>query len=341
MIITKGIKDNNLCKIVLYIHMIKNVLTPPPNKAIYLTTIKCGRFSTLRNFLPDELGKTTNLKFHDNGKIKNYCPNQNCNTDLDKINAACLWLLKQTIVNNIDSLTNEELKAFIIYIMIWLSYMLNLKNVNNINYLKDFYEKHIKNNSHYTKCNESGDDCSDSLKDKLGYDNFKEFIKENECIMSISIIEMSKYYDAFKLLCEIYAGGNTDKSSCTKNLKTAQEFAKKYKELSDGSSITENSSCSQIFLTLSNDYNSLKKKCNELGCNEFPPLPEKTTIQGHVQSSKDKSVEKSEENSVQGFGATLSNSSITNKLIPVLSIFAAIPIFLGIAYKVNNKEFKK
>ncbi|EAA21713.1 hypothetical protein, partial [Plasmodium yoelii yoelii] len=34
------------------------------------------------------------------------------------------------------------------------------------------------------------------------------------------------------------------------------------------------------------------------------------------------------------------SSSITSKLIPILSILVAIPIFLGIAYKVNNKELK-
>ncbi|SCL81532.1 Plasmodium variant antigen protein Cir/Yir/Bir, putative, partial [Plasmodium berghei] len=129
-----------------------------------------------------------------------YCPNgdsgntKECKTDLDKINAACLWLFQQNIIINIDSLSKEKSEAFIIYIMIWLSYMLNLKNVNNIKSLKDFYTNHIKNNTHYTTCNKSDNYCSNSLKNKTGYNNFKEFIKRNECFMSINITDMSNFY---------------------------------------------------------------------------------------------------------------------------------------------------
>ncbi|SCL81735.1 Plasmodium variant antigen protein Cir/Yir/Bir, putative [Plasmodium berghei] len=144
----------------------------------------CGRFRTLRAYLPDELNESTTLDFHNNGSIRNYCPNgdsgntKECKTDLDKINAACLWLFQQNIIINIDSLSKEKSEAFIIYIMIWLSYMLNLKNVNNIKSLKDFYTNHIKNNTHYTTCNKSDNDCSNSLKNKTGYNNFKELIKQ-------------------------------------------------------------------------------------------------------------------------------------------------------------------
>ncbi|CDU17764.1 PIR protein [Plasmodium yoelii] len=302
----------------------------------------CGRFSTLRNFLPDELNKNTSFQFHNNGNIKNYCPNgdsgeKECKTELDKINAACLWLLEQTIVNRINDLSKDQPNVFIIYIMIWLSHMLKLKNVNGINNLKDFYTNYIENNTHYTNCKKGDNDCSSSLKDKFGYNNFKEFIKENECFMSISITEMSKYYNAFKLLCEMYTEGNTDESSCTKSLEHAKEFVEKYKELSEDSSIAENSSCSQILSSLSTDYNNLKKKCNELGCNDFPLLQEIKTTQDHVKSSKDNS----EQIYGQSSEATSSSSSITNKLIPVLSTFAAIPIFLGIFYKYSLFGFRK
>ncbi|SCL81514.1 Plasmodium variant antigen protein Cir/Yir/Bir, putative, partial [Plasmodium berghei] len=90
----------------------------------------CGRFRTLRAFFPDESDKSTDYDFHNNGSIRNYCPNggseNKCNTEVDKINAACLWLFEQIIINNIDSLSKEKSEVFIIYIMIWLSYMLNL-----------------------------------------------------------------------------------------------------------------------------------------------------------------------------------------------------------------------
>lgn len=36
--------------------------------------------------------------------------------------------------------------------MIWLSYMLKLKKDRKIKKLNEFYEAHIKNNSHYTNC---------------------------------------------------------------------------------------------------------------------------------------------------------------------------------------------
>ncbi|ETB60007.1 hypothetical protein YYC_02400 [Plasmodium yoelii 17X] len=308
----------------------------------------CGRFSTLRNFLPDELNKTANLDFDKNGNIKNYCPSENsgekeCKTELDKLNAACLWLLNQTIVNNIDILTKDQPKVFIIYIMIWLSHMLKLKNVNGINNLKDFYTNYIENNTHYTNCKKGDNDCSSSLKDKFGYNNFKEFIKGDKCFMSISITEMSKFYNTFKLLCEMYTEGNTDKSSCTKSLEHAQEFVKKYKELklSNDSSIAEYDSCSQILTTLSNDYDNFKKKCDEAGCNDYPPLQEKKTTQISVEISEDNPVKKSEDHSGQNSEATSSSLPIANKLIPVLSIFAAIPIFLGISYKYSLFGFRK
>ncbi|ETB60002.1 hypothetical protein YYC_02395 [Plasmodium yoelii 17X] len=301
----------------------------------------CARFRTLKAYLPDETGKSPYSDFDHNRNIKKYCPSEGsenkCKTDLDKINAGLLWLFEQIIVNNIDSLSKDHSKIFIIYMMIWLSYMLNLKNIKEYKNISEFYEARIKNDSHYTNCKKGDNDCSNSLKNKLGYNNFKEFIKGNECFMSINITEMSKYYNAFKLLCEMYTEGNTDESSCTKSLEHAKEFVEKYKELSEDSSIAENSSCSQILSSLSTDYNNFKKKCNELGCNDFPLLQEIKTTQDHVKSSKDNS----EQIYGQSSEATSSSSSITNKLIPVLSTFAAIPIFLGIFYKYSLFGFRK
>ncbi|CDU19659.1 uncharacterized protein PY17X_1303600 [Plasmodium yoelii] len=306
----------------------------------------CGRFDTLKKYLPDELNKSLSYDFHGLGSIRNYCPNgdskeKECKNEVDKINAACLWLFEQNIVNRISDFNgsnDEKHKVFIIYIMIWLSYMLKLKNVNDFKSLKDFYEDHIKNNSHYTNCkkrnNNNYDDCSSSLNAKTGYNNFMEFIKGNECFMSINITEMSKFYDAFKLLCEMYIGGNIDKSSCIKHLDDGKEFVKKYEKLNEDSSINENSSCSQILTTLSNDYNNFKTKCNEAGCNDYPLLQEKKRAQDSGEVSEVSEASEASE-------ATLSSSSIANKLIPVLLIFVAIPICLGIAYKYSLFGFRK
>ncbi|SCL87927.1 BIR protein [Plasmodium berghei] len=303
----------------------------------------CGRFRTLRAFFPDESDKSTDYDFHNNGSIRNYCPNgdsgntKECKTDLDKINAACLWLFEQIIINNIDSLSKEKSEVFIIYIMIWLSYMLNLKNVNNIKSLKDFYTNHIKNNTHYTTCNKSDNDCSNSLKNKTGYNNFKEIIEANKCFMSINITDMSKFYGAFKSLCEMYSAFDGNTLNCTKNLNHANEFVKKYKELSGDSSITENSSCNQVLSTLSTDYNNLKNKCNDAQGSNFPTLSEVNTPQITTKGTEQASVT----NSAQNSNVTSSSSSIVSKVIPVLSIFAAIPIFLGISYKYSLFGFRK
>ncbi|CAD2091052.1 CIR protein PIR protein, fragment [Plasmodium vinckei lentum] len=43
---------------------------------------------------------------------------------------------------------------------------------------------------------------------------------------------------------------------------------------------------------------------------------------------------------MHGSEVTSPNSSTANTLIPVLSIFFVMAIFLGLTYKVNNKELK-
>ncbi|ETB58056.1 hypothetical protein YYC_04145 [Plasmodium yoelii 17X] len=93
---TGSIKDNN------FMFNIKNDKNLFNHKLFYIKVqlcyhllsveyIKydCARFRTLRNFLPDELNNFTERDFHDNGKIRNYFPNEDsgekeCKTELDK-----------------------------------------------------------------------------------------------------------------------------------------------------------------------------------------------------------------------------------------------------------------
>ncbi|EAA20479.1 hypothetical protein [Plasmodium yoelii yoelii] len=37
--------------------------------------LMCIKFGTLRGFYPDELDNSKGRDFHDNGRIRNYCPN--------------------------------------------------------------------------------------------------------------------------------------------------------------------------------------------------------------------------------------------------------------------------
>ncbi|CDU17784.1 PIR protein [Plasmodium yoelii] len=293
----------------------------------------CGRFSTLRLFYPDELNKPSYSDFHSNGNIKDYCSDgdsgntKECKTDFDKIKAVCLWLFEQLFVKNNNSNINT-----LEYIMIWLSYMLTLKKVKNINNLKGFYEAYIRNNTHYTNCNTGGKDCSNLLKDNTGYTNYKEIIDTKKDLLNINIENMSKFYDAFKLLCSIHTDFNEHKPNCTGYIEKSNEFVSKYTNLNDDSNNIDGSSYRKVLCTLSNDYDNFKKKCNSVNCMDIPSLPPIKKIQVSVNSP---------EQTLQDSGVTSSNPSILSKLIPVLSIIVAIPIFFGIFYKYSLFEFRK
>ncbi|EAA16928.1 putative yir1 protein [Plasmodium yoelii yoelii] len=312
----------------------------PQNMIIYLTTVNikyikydCENFDTLRNYLPDELNTSTSNDIHELGNAKNYCPNEGsggkeCKTDFDKIKAGCLWLFEQLFVENKKNISTVE------YIMIWLSYKLNQKTYDGIKNLNDFYTKCIDNNTHYTNCKQGDQDCSTSLKNNVGYQNYKEIINGRKGLLSTNIGNMSKIYEAFKSLCNLYKELGDDSKNCKNALDDNNEFIKKYNELNGNSSISEDSSCKQVLSTLLNDYNNLKDHydSNDVDCSNIPYLTQTKTEEKGVQSYEESSGPSSE--------VTSSSSLITSKLIPVLLILGAIPIFLGIAYKVNNKELK-
>ncbi|ETB61177.1 hypothetical protein YYC_02103 [Plasmodium yoelii 17X] len=157
--------------------------------------------------------------------------------------------------------------------MIWLNYMLNLKNVNNINNINGFYTKYIESNTNFTNCNKGGKDCNSILKDKTGYNNFKEFIEANEYLLNIKFEDPSKVYDSFKLLCNMFYGVNAANPDSEEYLRIANQFVEKYKELNGDSDITEDSPYYQVLSTLSNDYNNIKNECRDCQYSNFPTLP--------------------------------------------------------------------
>ncbi|ETB57295.1 hypothetical protein YYC_04871, partial [Plasmodium yoelii 17X] len=146
----------------------------------------CRRFDTLRNYFPDDLSTPKNNGINHLGNIKNYCSNgesgeKECKTDLDKINGGCLWLFDQLFVKNQKSDINIAE-----YIIMWLSYMLNLKKESEITKLNDFYSNYIENNTHYINCNNDGEDPSKSLKGITGYNNYKEIIDTKKELFNIN-----------------------------------------------------------------------------------------------------------------------------------------------------------
>ncbi|CDU16193.1 PIR protein [Plasmodium yoelii] len=302
----------------------------------------CGRFDHLRKSLSDELNKSANLDFYSNGSIRDYCPNgdsggnKECKTELDKIKAGFIWLFEQNIVNRVSNLSKEQTDIFIIYIIIWFNYMINLKPDNNTNNLNDFYTKYTEGNTHYNYCKKNNNDCSNTLKEKMGYKSFKEIIDKRKDLLNNNFEYMPKLYDAFKLLCKMYTELDASDKQSKKYLENAKNFVDKYDEL-NVSDIAEDNPYYQVLSTLSNDYNNFKNYCekNKVDCSDIPSLSSIKTTKNSEEVSE------LSELSEQSFEDTSSSSSVTNKLIPVLSIFGATAIFLGISYKYSLFGFRK
>ncbi|CAD2114540.1 CIR protein PIR protein [Plasmodium vinckei petteri] len=149
-------------------------------------------------------------------------------------------------------------------------------------------------NEFYTKHIETNKDYNKKIKDN---DNdsltYKEIIDTKKDLMGIK--EMTKFSYPFKLLLLLYDKNSKNSGKCPYS-DYAKYFAKGFEELNNDSNNIKDSSYNKLLYRLSDDYNNLISKCTN-----FPPLPEiKTT---------------------------------PNKLIPVLSTFSVIPVFLGIAYK--------
>ncbi|ETB60842.1 hypothetical protein YYC_02125 [Plasmodium yoelii 17X] len=310
--------NNNLCKIVLYIHMIKHILNAPPNKIIYLTTIKvyiCGKFDFLRTYLPDDLSVNGTLELKDHDNFKKYCPitdsgKNECDNDLGKITAGFLWLLEECY-SAFKKKTHDEnsINAFFMHMISWFSYKLKQKSVSESTKIYDYYSKHVIDSGKYNEFISAAYTISD----------LKEFMDKRNDLLNINIEDMSKFYDAFNLLCIMYDKVAQNKKD-DKLLNDAKYFVKKYQELNGYSNNADDSSYRQILSSLSTNYDDLKTKCkNDL------TLPEITEFFSLASTS----------------GFTSLSSSTGNKLFTVLSIFGAIAFFLGISYKYSLFGFRK
>ncbi|ETB56441.1 hypothetical protein YYC_05586 [Plasmodium yoelii 17X] len=273
----------------------------------------CGKIYFLRAYLPDDSSVTTKLELKSHENLNNYCPitrseENECNNDLDEITAGFLWLLGEcysTIINR--SYNEDNTNAFFLYIISWLSYKLNKSTENRYTTINDFYTNHIINSGKYDKF----------VREAYTISDLKEFIDKQNDLLKINIEDLSKFYDAFKLLCNIY--GDFEKSTDNNKLSSdATSFVNKYKELNNDYTI-EGTARSKILSVLLTDYNNLKNEHKDV-----PSLPEITT---NLSALKSENIS--------------SSSSIGNKLLTVLSIFGAIAFFLGISYKYSLFGFRK
>ncbi|EAA16435.1 putative yir4 protein [Plasmodium yoelii yoelii] len=281
----------------------------------------CQQFKSVLTYFPDELENGENYNFvYGDQNFKKYCTNS-CDSNLEKINAVCLYLFN-LFFGNINSFKdNAKNNLDVVYYI-----LICLKKENGINKLNDFYTKHIETNTHYIS----------KLGDARGYNCYKEIIDQKKDLLNMDNSIISNFYKAFKSLCEMYSafGGNT--SNCKKCSKNFNQFVEKYKELNENYNNTDNSPYRKILFTLSTDYNNLKNECKDAQDVVFPSLPEIKTSQNTTKIPGETS-----DKNVQNSDVIPSSSSIVSKLIPVLSIFPAIPIFLGIAYKYSLFGFRK
>ncbi|CAD2099515.1 CIR protein PIR protein [Plasmodium vinckei] len=131
----------------------------------------------------------------------------------------------------------------------------------------------------------------------------KEIINRKKDLMNMNIKEISKFNVLFSILFSFYNEINKNKLDCKNCSQKANEFVQNFENLNEDSNINGNTSYSKLLSTLSNDYDNFKsyyvEKCSH--CSDLPTLPKVKTP--------------------------------PSKLIPALSTFSVIPVFLGIAYK--------
>ncbi|CDS44975.1 YIR protein [Plasmodium yoelii] len=282
----------------------------------------CEKFENLWDKFPDKLDSSNNYQFKTENFLDSYCVSDSCDTAFEKINGGCLYLFNKIFGSSelFKSVANSNINI-VDYILIWLSYMLNLKEQQgNDSNLPFFYNTTI-NNDRYQKI----------ITDVTEYSNYKDLIDQKKYFLDMDKKIISNFYEAFKLLCEMYAEFDDKTQYCAKCSKNAIQFVSKYKEMNQNSDITSNGSYNELLSTLSNDYNNFKEYCNSKGnkCKDYPDL---LTIEKN-QNFAQKIAQSSED--------TPSSSSITTRLFTVLSIFGAIGFLLGISYKYSLFGFRK
>ncbi|CDS44344.1 PIR protein [Plasmodium yoelii] len=267
----------------------------------------CETLIPLRNSFSYE-EKDESYRFIDDVDFKEYCTNENCVDDTAKINARCLYIFETFFKDKSAFEKDAKGNIYIVqYILIWLSYVLSLIKSNQDDNRVHFYNTYIKEGEKYNK----------NIDDVTTYKNYKDLIDRNKYILSMDMNIISKLYDAFNTLCDTYIEFGTNNSDCTQDSEKAHQFVEKYKKIIIDHNIGENIRYFHVLINLLTDYDNLKKNCDI-----FPPTPDIKKIISEATSS-----------------------SIASKLIPILSILVAIPIFLGIAYKYSlfgfRKRFKK
>ncbi|ETB57998.1 hypothetical protein YYC_04774 [Plasmodium yoelii 17X] len=267
----------------------------------------CGKINLLRKYLPDNSDDPTILDFYDNKDFLEYCPQKNCNSELEQITIGFLWLLGECYSTLTGRDYNENnTNAFFIYIISWLSYKLNQNKGDKFATIDNFFTEYVKKSGKYERF----------INDAFKFGNLDEFIEKHKDLLNIDIKDLSKFYDASKLICNMY--GNIAQNQKGETLSNdAISFVQKYIDINNKYNY-EGSPNRQILSALSTDYNNINKECRNC-----PSISEITEL------------------SALASGYASSSSSIGKRLFTVLSIFGAIAFFLGISYKYSLFGFRK
>ncbi|CAD2084391.1 PIR protein CIR protein [Plasmodium vinckei brucechwatti] len=250
--------------------------------------------------------------------IHDYCYNGNNSgfgnyrNYIEMVSCSVIYLLRS--LKNMYNLEDDKLAE---YAILWLSYKLNKKQKNGGMNLNDFYTNYIVKNNHYNEKIKSNDSLT-----------YKEIINTKKDLMDMDIKEIFKFNNPFHILFYLNYVYHDEYLDCTNNSNLAKSFAKQFGELSKDSKNIEESLYNKMLSTLSDDYNKLKSIFGKKSCN-FPSLPKiepkKIPVVNPEKSSGQPTALSSD--------VISSSSSISTKLIPALSTFSVIPVFLGIAYK--------
>ncbi|EAA17325.1 putative yir3 protein [Plasmodium yoelii yoelii] len=203
---------------------------------------------------------TTNLKYDSSNErykfindedFKEYCTDDSCDNDLDKINAGCLYLFDAFFKDiSAFSMTVKGNINIVDYILIWLSYMLNLGKSKDHNNINEFYNTYMM----------YGDDYTNNIDYISDFNGYKDLIDKSYHILSMEISIISRLYDAFNAL--------------------SSKFVQKYEEFNTQHTITKDKPYFHALIILLNGYDYLKNKCEK-----FPSTPE-LTIHISEQSSE-------------------------------------------------------
>ncbi|ETB63232.1 hypothetical protein YYC_00071 [Plasmodium yoelii 17X] len=308
------------------------------HKLCDIYNLNCKKFDNSRKGFPDKLNSSGEYDFK-GALLKKYCPNNQCESDTDKINAGCLGLFIDMFGKHGSSFSSSTYKDEAACILTWLGYILTLKPPDKINTLTDFYSNYMQNYEKYTE----------HIITNQMYKNYKEIIDAIKEYMNIDISKMAKFYELFKLLCDMNTTYTKDKS--TECLQHANNFVDGYRKLLNDDNNNDGNSHNKLLFVLSNYYNNFEngRDFNKIEIT-FPRLPtEKTALKLEVEDSDGTKIAESPSETGKSdnimttlsSNTTLSSSSILNKIIPILSIFAAITVFWGISYKYSLFGFRK